>query len=166
MKTHLYPKTISACGCLFYKKTTKELLLISYTDPNWEKYDDFGGMVDNNDESVYETIWREVEEETNGIINKNEMQKILKSKQYTQFYTEFCKYFFIAVNVEENYNVDTHAFGTIEKTDQILRTINWIKYEEALKNLAVRLQKCDKLINFLNNEFSIKSKNCFSKIYF
>lgn len=157
-KSQLYPHTISACGCLFYRKQTQELLLISYVDPNWPNYDDFGGTVDSDDESVYETIWRETSEETNDVIRKTDIQKIIKSKNYTQFYNEFCKYFFIVVEVDNNFHQNTKVFGDIEETDGIPRTINWVKYNKALPKLATRLKNCSGLIDFLNKEFETQTK--------
>jgi ADP-ribose pyrophosphatase YjhB (NUDIX family) len=157
VKAQLYPHTISACGCLFYRKQTQELLLISYVDPGWPNYDDFGGTIDKNDETVNETIWREVAEETNGVISENDIKKILKSKKYVKFYNEFCKYYFIAVNVDSNFHQETEEFGDLEETDKLPRTINWIKYDKALPKLATRLKNCAELINFLNTEFEIKS---------
>lgn len=157
-KTQLYHNTVSACGCLFYRKQSQELLLISYVDPNWPNYDDFGGTVDSNDNSVYDTIIRETEEETNGVISKSDMLKIIKNKNYSQFYNQFCKYFFIAVNVDENFHPNTDIFGDLEKTDCIQRTIKWIKYDHALPQLATRLKNCGNLIIFLNNEFETNIK--------
>lgn len=157
-KTQLYPHTISACGCLFYRKQSQELLLISYVDPNWPNYDDFGGTVDPDDDSVYETIWRETSEETNGIISETDVKKFIKSKKYLQFYNEFCKYFFIVVNVDESFHQNTDVFGDVEETDCIPRTIHWIKYDEALPKLATRLKNCSDLIDFLNKEFAVQQK--------
>lgn len=157
-KKQLYQNTISACGCLFYRKNTKELLLISYVDPNWPNYDDFGGIIDENDNSVNMTIEREVSEETNDVITKNDIKKIFKSKNYVQFYNGFCKYYFIAVNVDEKFNQNTEKFGDLEKTDNLKRTINWIKYDQALPKLATRLKNCEELIKFLNVEFGIINK--------
>jgi ADP-ribose pyrophosphatase YjhB (NUDIX family) len=153
-KKQLYDKTISACGSLFYKKQSKELLLISYADPGWPNYDDFGGRVDEDDESVFDTIIRETTEETNDIISKAYMKKIIKSNNHKTFYTQFCKYYFILVEVPENFHPDTTTFGNMEKTDKIKRTIDWVPYSKAKLKLAVRLKKCQELINFLDTELS------------
>lgn len=45
-KQQTYENSISAGGCLFYKRNEKneiKLLLIKYDDPAWTKLDDFGG---------------------------------------------------------------------------------------------------------------------------
>lgn len=157
IKSELYSQTISACGCLFYKKNKQELLLISYEDKNWPNYDDFGGTVNEEDLTVFDTMCREVSEETNNVITETYMKNILKEKKYASFYNEFCKYFFIVVSVEENFHSDTNKFGKLEETDNIARTINWIKYDKALPKLATRL-KCEDLLNFFNNEFELKPK--------
>jgi len=64
-------KIVSAAGCLFYKKVNNDiyLLLIKYEDPNWPLLDDFGGKVDIIDNTIEDTIIRELREETNNIIN-------------------------------------------------------------------------------------------------
>lgn len=167
-KNQLYSQTISACGCLFYKKTTKELLLISYTDPNWPNYDDFGGTIDEDDNTVYETICRETAEETNGVISEIFLRKIIKLKKYNQFYNSLCKYFFITVCVDDTFYPNTDVFGNFEEEDKISRTIKWVPYQEAIKKLAVRLSKSNELMQFLNNEFKLKNKlkTGFSEVYF
>lgn len=158
-KTQLYPHTISACGCLFYKKKEKELLLISYDDPNWPNYDDFGGIVDEEDETVFSTICREVAEETNDVISEHDIKKILKSGKYKKFYNEKCKYFFILVQVQDTFHKNTLVFGNVEQTDNLKRKIMWIEYDNKLKDcLAVRLKSCSELILFLDKEFEIKRK--------
>lgn len=158
VKKELYESTISACGCLFYKKQSRELLLISYKDPNWPNYDDLGGIIDEDDDTIYETITREVAEETNGVIGEVYLRKIIQKKNHKQFYNKFCKYFFLVVCVEEDFHTNTDIFGEYESTDNIYRTINWIKYEDALEKLSVRLKKCPELLIFLNKEFGKKTK--------
>ena len=83
-KKYTYGNTMSAAGCLFYKKIndTIELLLISYDDPKWNNFDDFGGQVDDKDETIYDKIIRETQEETNNIIDKFYLQKKITDKQY------------------------------------------------------------------------------------
>ena len=156
-KKKLYPKTISAAGCLFYNKKTQSLLLISYADKNWPNYDDFGGTVIEHDNTIFETIQREVSEETNGHISEIYMRKLIKSKNYKTFYNETCKYFFLVANIENEFE-DTSIFGNYEETDNILRTVSWIKYTDALPKLSIRLKNCNELITFLNTEFKIQKK--------
>ena len=72
-KKHTHYNTVSAAGCLFYKKSNYnlQLLLISYNDPKWNKLYNFVGQVDDIDDTIYNTIIREIVEETNNVIKKD-----------------------------------------------------------------------------------------------
>lgn len=153
-KKGLYENTITACGCMFYKKseTGIELLLISYSDPKWNKLDDFGGRIDEDDESVFHTIIREVGEETNNIITEKILQKYISKNKYKSFYNSQSKYYVIVIEVNNKFFPDTDVFGDFENADKIKRKINWYDYEENKKDIAFRLFKNNKLISFLNSE--------------
>jgi hypothetical protein len=86
------------------------------------------------------------------------MRKIIKSGNFKSFYNEFCKYFFIVVEVDNDFYNNTNVFGNFEETDKISRTINWVNYNKALPKLATRLKNCSDLIDHLNKEFNIQSK--------
>lgn len=146
-KLGTYNNTISACGCLF--KNDDRLLLIKYEDPEWPNLDDFGGQVDNDDDSPFETIIRETFEETNGEISKNVVENFLNTKKYTPFYTNKSKYFCTVFEVNSDFMEDTSVFGTIETADNIKRTINWYTINEAKNKLAGRLKFNANLMRFL-----------------
>jgi 8-oxo-dGTP pyrophosphatase MutT (NUDIX family) len=146
----MYSNTISACGCLFYKLVEGELylLLITYADPEWSRYDDFGGKIDLTDASVMDAIIRETSEETNHIINK----KILRKCDYDEFYNRQSKYYSILIEVDDDFYPDTSIFGEYENTDKIKRTVDWHKYNDCKNNLAYRLLNNKKLIKFLDEK--------------
>ena len=151
MKNNIYENTISACGCLIYKKNKNELLLISYEDPNWPNLDDFGGKIEKKDNTVFDTIIRETVEETNGIISKKYLKKIIKSKKYTQFYNNFSKYLCIVIEVCDDFCTDTNVFGDTELHDNIKRSINWHSYQEIKSKLSHRLKNAKDLIAYLSD---------------
>jgi hypothetical protein len=146
----MYYNTISACGSLFYKLVDGilYLLLITYADPEWSRYDDFGGKIEFTDASVIDAIIRETSEETNDIINK----KILRKCDYDDFYNRQSKYYNILIEVDDDFFPDTTIFGEFENTDRIKRTVDWHKYDDCKNNLAHRLLNNKKLINFLDDK--------------
>lgn len=159
-KEYIYEKSISAGGCLFFRKNKDlELLLISYDDPNWPRLDDFGGRVDIIDDTIYNTIIRETTEETNNVINEKIMLNLIGDNKYRSFYNHYSKYFMIVIEVSNNFFNDTSVFGIFEKTDKISRTINWMKYSEIKHKLAHRLLNNQQLINYLDSLDSFKNKN-------
>jgi hypothetical protein len=153
-KGYAYNNTISAAGCLFYKKTKDklQLLLISYSDPKWNDLDDFGGRVDESDDTVYDTIIRETVEETNNIIDEVYLQKKITNIEYKPFYNNFSKYYVIAIEVDDGFYPDTKIFGNFEKADCIGRTIKWYNYSDIKNKISSRI-KCNKqMINFLDEQ--------------
>jgi len=157
-KLGTYHNTISACGCLF--KNNDRLLLIKYEDPKWPNLDDFGGQVDNDDESPFDTIIRETFEETNGAISKKIVKNFLDKKKYTAFYTGKSKYFCTVFEVDDDFIEDTSVFGTVETADNIKRTIDWYTISEAKNKLSNRLKfnadimKFLEKINYISNSFT------------
>ena len=165
-KSNLYPNSISACGCLIYKKTKGtslvqpsdpeasgklQLLLISYADPKWNKLDDFGGQVDENDETVDDTIARETSEETNGVINEEFItEQFENDDNYNVFYNAKSKYYVAVLEVGNDFYPDTSVFGTLEETDKINRTIGWYDYLTVKNKMAVRLTSNIDLMTFLD----------------
>jgi hypothetical protein len=153
-KQELYPKSISAGGCLFYKKVAGQikLLLTSYPDPKWNKLDDLGGRSDHNDNTIFETIIRETMEESNNMIDVRFLLEKIKSNDYRSFYNLKSKYYIMLVEVDDDFSKDTSIFGTFEKTDKIVRYINWYDYDTAKPKLALRLSICNDLINYLDSK--------------
>ncbi len=150
-KADLYENSISACGCLFYRIQNNkfQLLLISYSDPNWPKLDDFGGKIDNDDTSVFEAIARETSEETNDIISKEFMMELLPTINKT-FYNKQSKYFVAVSEVDNSFHNNTSTFGSFESTDKINRTVHWFNYEDIKPKLSLRLLANLDLIKYLD----------------
>jgi 8-oxo-dGTP pyrophosphatase MutT (NUDIX family) len=149
-KKDFYDNSISAGGCLFYKRN-KQLLLIKYDDPKWPRLDDIGGQVDLNDGSIIETIIREVIEETNGKISEITLMKLFAFNKTDTFYTKKSKYCNLLVEVDDDFFTDTSVFGQIEKCDNISRTIKWYDYDKVKNQLSFRLFNNRDVIVFLDN---------------
>ena len=149
---NVYNNNISACGCLIYKLVNGnvELLLIKYTDPRWNKLDDFGGQIDSTDKTVMDAMSREMFEETNGIlVLKDILFKYAGSVK--RFYNKKSKYYFYTVEVDDNFSLDNTVYGDSETLDNIGRTISWYNYKECKNSLSYRLLNCFELIKFLDN---------------
>lgn len=152
-KHELYENSISAGGCLFYKKVnnSKELLLISYSHYNVNKLDDLGGKSEIEDKTVFDMIIRETLEESNFIININFLQDKIFNKDYRAFYNANSKYYILLIEVDESFYPDTSIFGNFEETDKIFRDIKWYEYDTVKSKLSARLLYCKDLINYLNH---------------
>lgn len=150
---NLYDKTISACGCLFYKihQNQLQLLLIKYVDINWPRLDDFGGRIDIDDNTLFDAMAREVSEETNNIINKDNLQNIISNNSLIHtFYNKTSKYYMKLINVNELFYKNTDIFGEYEDTDGIYRNIKWYNYSEIKEQLSFRLLNNIDLITYLD----------------
>jgi hypothetical protein len=149
-KGNLYENTISACGCLFYKIVNNKLklLLISYSDPKWPKLDDFGGIIDKDDDTLIDAIVRETLEESNHKIKESMLRKKLSGGK--AFYNQYSKYYVIAVEVVNDFYYDTSIFGDFEETDRIERKLKWYEFSTNKEKLALRLLNNKKLMSFLS----------------
>lgn len=121
-------KEIKAGGIIFYKYINDEIYLLLIKSNN--KYEDFGGKTDNSDQSICETIAREVEEESNKIFKKkNILKRIEKCTDY--IYSSISKYLIYVIELsEEESNIDVNDFGEKEYHDNILRTVEYISLKE------------------------------------
>ncbi len=108
----------------------------------WGKYEDFGGRTDLVDTSIEDTICREADEESNGILPMDEMLNIIKNEE--PVYCSKSKYMVYIIKTAKYYN--TEHFGDWEIHDGIPRTVEWVKlsnllYKKFIKtSLHIRLK--------------------------
>jgi hypothetical protein len=148
---------IRAGGIIFFRKNneTIEFLLIN----NNGVYEDFGGKTDNNDYNFYDTIVREVYEESNGIFSKQDIHnRLLKSKP---IYNKTCKYivFFIELTPEEQ-KMSVSDFGNKELYNNFDRTVEYIDLQSFIKKkiqINIRLLY-HSIKRYIKNNF-IKNNN-------
>ena len=148
-----YP--IRAGGVLIYKiiNNRVKLLMIKKKD---ETYEDIGGKTDLNDITELDTICREVEEETNMVINKNIIKyQLNKSKNIYITNSKYLLYLVEANSYERN--LKSTYFGTKELKDNIIRTIQWIDIDNLLENkLKFNPRICgSELKIFLKDHFNL-----------
>lgn len=153
----MYPHSVTACGCLFYKVKPLRLMLIKYKDPKWPRYDDCGGQIDAEDSSIQEAQIREVLEETNHQIPASELRARIEQAT-TVFYNPMSKYYLTLIKVDDDFYPDGKLFGDQEEHDKIIRSINWYQYTIVRDQLAMRLVKCSKLMSFLDTLGSVSPK--------
>ena len=118
-------RLIKAGGVLLYRKNknteeTEVLLIHKVLANEWE---DIGGRTDVIDSSIWDTIEREVREETNGLIH------VSKERLYNSrvVYNDNAKYLLcILPATEEETGLTTLDFGSVETHDGIYRHIYWI----------------------------------------
>ena len=144
---------LSAGGVIFYKITDGELfLLLSYSR---EKYEDLGGRCDINDKDIFDTIAREVEEESNKLILRDAVLKRIKNNSKYAICKQ-SKYMvhFIKANCSEM-KLSTEDFGKVEFHENLPRTIHWLNVKDVLKemdkfNFRLRNNNVISLINRIN----------------
>jgi hypothetical protein len=116
-------KPITASGVLIYKNVSGRMqLLIIYAN---NKYEDIGGKIDINDSSIYDSTGREIEEETNGVIKKQDIIDRLQNARYVYVPTAKYLVFIIKASSKEK-KLQKTDFGNKEIHSNINRTIGWI----------------------------------------
>lgn len=125
-------KPVTAGGVLFYRKGISgdiELLLVHSRG----QLEDLGGRVDEDDESIYDAVSREVKEESNKMFSKHKvLKRVKKCKDYIYMpKSKYVVYILKAGKKESKYVSDD--FGDREIHDDIARTINWVPLKHFLK---------------------------------
>lgn len=139
---------VSAGGTILYRINNNQLELLLMT--NRGKYEDLGGTADLTDIDIYHTVAREVFEESNGLINYNDILSRIKKSNFIVSKTSKYILFIIPANADE-INLKTEDFGDREIHDNIPRTISWVPLSEFLNKNVIR----DKL------NFRLKNRNIF-----
>jgi len=141
----LNEQQVRAGGVLFYYHNKKpdqfELLMINSRN----KYEDFGGQTDEADKDFYDTICREVEEESNGIFPREFISDKIKSLE--PIYIKHCKYVLYCVELDDH--IDPSIFGDHEDTDDINRTVEWVSYDDFIS------QEIKKKLNFRLTAYNV-----------
>lgn len=166
---------IRAGGILFYRyvnhqdsnSTCKSKSIEVLLSLKQNRYEDIGGKTDSVDQSIFDTISREVQEETNGLITSYHVQKQLQKQvafeRTSSHYIIHGKYllYIIQANSFER-KLSSLDFGETELLFDIPRTMHWIPIEQlSLLCLHPRLP-CKQITTFFSsiqkNVNSIKSK--------
>lgn len=117
-------KPITAGGVLIYKNFGGKLKFLVIDSRNM--YEDIGGKIDQEDNTIYDTVAREVEEETNGQIKAKNIVNRVKNAPY--IYTPRSKYVIFIVQASSREELlKKEDFGDMEIHDNFKRYIGWIE---------------------------------------
>ncbi len=121
---------IRAGGALFYTTANNTFYILMAFTNNY--FADLGGKTDQGDESIYDTVAREVCEETNGIFKENIVKYQVENSPYIYFPASKYALFLVEANAFER-NCHVSRFGTKE-TNKKERTLTWIPVHSLLHN--------------------------------
>jgi hypothetical protein len=143
-------KPVTSGGVIIYRffKKSMELLMIESRG----FFEDFGGRVDDADQSVEETVQREADEESNGLIDRKSVKDRLTGEP---IYMEKCKYVVHIIKATDAENcLTTEDFGDTEIHDNLKRKVKWISLDTFL---------LPEIIKYKLN-FRLKSKALFDRL--
>lgn len=118
-------KTFYGGGVVLYHG--KKLLLQKIEGRDF--WEDFGGKTDKKDEDIIETSFRESEEESNRILNKEFLEELIKLNKKKCYYLLQNNTYFIYVIYVPRVIKDTltsEKFGDMELHDKIRRKVEWV----------------------------------------
>ncbi len=131
---------LRAGGILLYKIVNNEIILLMIY--NKGKLEDIGGRTNAIDGTIYDTIAREVVEESNNIFNKDDIKNRINDNIHQPIIHSHSKYMlFLVPLINDEYNLTEEIFGTVELHGNIERIFKWINLTDLAKNnLNRRLQ--------------------------
>lgn len=129
-------KPVGAGGVILYRfinGINMELLLVESRG----NYEDFGGCVDDEDDTIIDTVAREAYEESNKLLKIKSIKKRLNDAQFA--YSERSKYvvYVICANEREE-QLNSDDFGDIEIHDNISRKVKWIPLDVFLAKEVIQ----------------------------
>ena len=111
---------VLAAGFLLRNK--EKYLMQCHKDKNYF-YSDFGGKTEYYDVDIYDTVMREVCEESNGYLNVSR-KELMQSEKY---YFRTSKYLLFIVDTCKDYKEVIKLMGNYEEHDSKPRTTNWVE---------------------------------------
>ena len=121
---------ILAGGILFVKYLDGVPYVLLIKQDAKDTLEDLGGRTDPADKDIFDTITREVNEESNDLITFDSRDSYIEHRVYVKD----SKYLCIIVKITWDSIPDTTVFGSLEKTDNLKRTINWYRFTNKLKS--------------------------------
>lgn len=128
-------KCVTSGGVIIYKFTDTGMKLLLVNSRGG--YEDLGGMIDEEDEDIYDTVSREAYEESNYLLSEKTIKKRLLNAPH--IYNKKCKYvvFLIEASKKEK-KLKKDDFGDREIHDDINRTVKWISLSTFLSDNVVK----------------------------
>jgi hypothetical protein len=125
---------IRAGGLILYRYDTNMEEFCFLMIKSNGKYEDFGGRTEKVDSSIEDTICREADEESNGILRMKKMLDLVENEQ--PIYCNKSKYMVYIIHISEYYNPKN--FGVREFHDDIPRTVEWVPISKILDKKFVK----------------------------
>lgn len=128
-------KPIRAAGVLLYKVLngcTYYLMQIVTKHKKGQlctSYEDFGGKIEPSDSTWKDILLREAVEESNGVLNRDELEIRLQSENAKIFYHERSKYLFAVIEANPRESaLQGFEFGDTEVDNgyEIKRVVKWL----------------------------------------
>jgi len=148
---------IYAGGVIVYRinNNNVELLLMKSRG----KYEEFGGTINKEDKYIYDTVAREVDEESNSIIKYESVIERIKTSTYVC--SKRSKYIIYLLKASpQEHLMTSDMFGNKEIHDDIERTVQWIKLKDfyaLIKQKEVNFRIVTKLLFDKLNEIEIEN---------
>jgi 8-oxo-dGTP pyrophosphatase MutT (NUDIX family) len=134
-------KPVTAAGVILYRFDGKKMQLLLINSRN--KLEDIGGKIDQIDDSIEEAAAREVEEETNGMIKRDDIiDRLNATKSNELIYVKNSKYVIYVIKADDaERELTKDEFGDYEDHDKIERTIQWVARDTAFSTAFIRGRK-------------------------
>jgi hypothetical protein len=100
---------------------------------NKNAWEDFGGKTDKKDKNIIETAFRECEEESNNILNRNYLIDLIEKNPDRCYYLLQDNLYFlymIYISKKEKEFLENQDFGDFETYDNIERKVSWVSKKE------------------------------------
>ena len=108
--------------------------LVQCHDDQAYRYSDFGGKTEPFDKNIYDTVMREVCEESNGYLNVTEKELMAAEK----YYSKSSKYLLFIIDTVKDYCEVIKLMGNCEDFDDKPRTTGWFSPESCSCHPRVR----------------------------
>lgn len=128
------------------KNRPRWLPLLGQNDGFYDVLEDFGGKIEDSDQTVEDIIVREASEESNGQFDMHSLRERLALPSARYCYNKDCKYLFVLLPASETESILTgEEFGERENhvSYVIQRTVRWMTIQEVRKmrrNMHIRLR--------------------------
>lgn len=128
-------KPIRAAGVLLYKVLNGCTYYLMQVVTKQKKgqlctsYEDFGGKVEPTDSTWKDILLREAVEESNGVLNREELEDRLENENTKLFYHERSKYLFAMIEANQRESaLQGFEFGDTEIDNgyEIKRVVKWL----------------------------------------
>ena len=156
---------VIATGILIYKNVCGNMKLLMIDVDN--RYEDIGRKIENQDKTIYDTVCRGIEEETNGIIKRDDIYDRLHKSQY--IYNPKSKYVIhiLEASITEK-KLQKNDFGDKEIYNQRNRIIGWIDRKKIANRNIFKFKLNNRIQNkiLFNTLLSIEIQFKFKKKLF